>query len=138
MNAHRQARRALPRLIVVIVLGAAASCSRDLETTRTEGVTTVVNTAPGWTPEGTWYVGSSADVNIGNDRSPETHEFGAIVAAYRLTDGRIVVADSMDRTLEYFSSDGHYLFQAGRRGDGPGEFRNIWQVWRLAGDTILT
>jgi hypothetical protein len=36
-----------------------------------------------------------------------------------------------------FSPDGGHLQTIGRRGDGPGEFRTIQWIQRLAGDTIL-
>lgn len=69
----------------------------------------------------------------GGDREPILTQ---VTGATRLADGSIVVASSGTHRLEVFAADGRHLRSIGREGDGPGEFRSIFFVGRLAGDSI--
>jgi hypothetical protein len=50
-------------------------------------------------------------------------------------DGRLYVGDQHANTIHVFESDGSYLRQIGRQGEGPGEFLNIWDI--QIGDKLL-
>ena len=54
----------------------------------------------------------------------------------RQANGNIVVADRGEFRVSVFDSAGHLLGRSGQRGDGPGDFRQIWTIWPLAGDSI--
>lgn len=75
-------------------------------------------------------------VMIGDDSSRPGTEMFRVVEAIRLSDGRIVVADAADR-VRLFDRAGRAVRQAGGAGDGPGEFRAIAWMQRLAGDSLL-
>ncbi len=75
-------------------------------------------------------------VTIGDDSSSPGTEMFRVVEAIRLSDGRIVVADAADR-IRLFGRDGRAIRHAGGAGDGPGEFRAIAWMQRLAGDSLL-
>jgi hypothetical protein len=55
----------------------------------------------------------------------------------RLSDGTIVVANGGSSELRFYDGTGRYLFASGRTGAGPGEYRGITYLRRLAGDTLL-
>lgn len=54
---------------------------------------------------------------------------------WRLADGRIVVANQQSE-LRFFDSTGKYLATTGRKGSGPGEFQQLWNLQRSTGDTL--
>ena len=67
--------------------------------------------------------------------SPDSTGFVFVSAAYWVTNGRVLVADSRQRRLQLYDSSGRHLRTIGRDGDGPGEFRGIMTV-SVVGDTI--
>jgi hypothetical protein len=79
-----------------------------------------------------WTLGRNP-VDIGGGAAGELH---GVTSATRLDDGRIVVANSGASALEIFGADGKHLRTVGRAGDGPGEFRALFWVGRLGGDSI--
>lgn len=54
---------------------------------------------------------------------------------WRLADGRIVVANQQSE-LRFFDSTGKYLGTTGRKGSGPGEFQQLWNLYRSNRDTL--
>ena len=65
------------------------------------------------------------------------YEFFGIRGVSQLRDGTLVVANNVSGELRFYGADGHFLRSAGRKGDGPGEFRNLSDLWIAAGDTIV-
>jgi len=59
-----------------------------------------------------------------------------VVGAARLSDGRIVVANSGTSEVRYYGTDGRHLLSHGREGGGPGEFRRITRLIPLPGDSV--
>lgn len=53
-----------------------------------------------------------------------------------MADGRIALVNQGTEELRMYAPDGTFLFAAGREGDGPGEFRNAFHLFRTAGDTL--
>ena len=55
----------------------------------------------------------------------------------RTGDGRIVLANRGTYELRWYDVEGRFLWSAGRRGEGPGEFR--WLTWAtlFEGDSVL-
>jgi hypothetical protein len=75
-------------------------------------------------------------VSIGSGTGDANYEFGEINGATRLADGRIIVADGQLAALMVYDAQGAFVARAGRRGQGPGEFRTVTELYRGAGDTL--
>ena len=73
-------------------------------------------------------------LTIGTEGDPDL-EFVSIIAALRLPNGSIAVADRQSPIIRIFDAKGLLLRKLGRNGEGPGEFRGIAQLF-VAGDTV--
>ena len=71
----------------------------------------------------------------GGDDGPDL--FGRIMQVIRLSSGDIAVAEGLAAEIRVFDDDGGHLRTFGRRGEGPGEFANLWTIAELPGDTIV-
>jgi len=122
-------------LILVSAIGWLSACdrystSRGHEVSDSAGVQIVVSHAPD-TESLLPSIGSAA-VSIGEAGL----ELNRVVGAVRLSDGRLVVADGGNLVLHIVSPRGTLLRTVGREGDGPGEFRTLQAVGKVAGDTV--
>jgi len=97
------------------------------------GITVVANRGDARGARLGWRVGGSPIVDIGGGSGAGPYR---VVAATRLGDGRIVVASAGANALELYAPDGRHLRTIGRAGGGPGEFRALFWVGRLPGDSI--
>ncbi len=117
------------RLLLVptlLIAGACSSADPALDdgtwvgTITTEGnVTTVVNES------GSVWGGTARlveEVSIGVEAGEEAYMFGRILGL-AATDDRIFVLDSSIPTVRVFDAEGTHLYDIGRQGSGPGEFR---------------
>jgi hypothetical protein len=86
-------------------------------------------------PPTVWRVDLTPILQLGAHSHGGPEEFSRIVGVVRLNNGTIVVADNRNE-LRYFSADGAFLLKAGRTGEGPGEFRNLSNLF-LVGDTVV-
>ena len=77
--------------------------------------------------EPTFYVGDSED--------SDEQWFTRVLGAVRLSDGSVAVADDYSMEVRIFDPSGAHVRSMGREGEGPGEFKRLWQMWRLPGDT---
>lgn len=75
--------------------------------------------------------------DIGVATGPETLQLSEVIGAVRLTDGRILVGNGGTQELRLYDPEGSFLTAVGGDGEGPGEFRSIGFLGRLAGDTIV-
>jgi hypothetical protein len=129
------------RVACVLCLSAAiitTGCDRpdrspSLSTSDSAGVEIVVNTRDDLERVGKWHVGDSLGFNVhtGVERDA-LHDVRAIA---QRADGRVAVIDGRDRVL-IFAGDGTFLRQQGRRGDGPGEYRDLVAVWWVGDDSV--
>ena len=71
----------------------------------------------------------------GGDDGPDL--FGRIMQVVRLSSGDIAVAEGLAGEIRVFDDGGEHLRTFGRRGEGPGEFANLWTIAELPGDTIV-
>ena len=62
--------------------------------------------------------------------------FGHINQVIRLSNGDIAVAENLAGEIRVFDDGGGHLRTFGGRGEGPGEFANLWTIAELPGDTI--
>jgi hypothetical protein len=63
--------------------------------------------------------------------------FAVIASVRELSDGRVLVSDEKDGRLVVTNFASGSVVQIGRRGAGPGEYRQIGRIWPLSGDTTL-
>jgi hypothetical protein len=84
-----------------------------------------------------WRVDLGNSTTIGVTDGEDAYLFAAIAGVARLSDGRIAVGDRGTDEVRFFDSTGSFLHAIGGRGDGPGEFRSIAILKRLASDSIV-
>lgn len=116
-SGHRDA----PLVIFALLLGAATSCSSGADS------------APG---AERWTVASEPETVIGAMEGDSVYLFQRIRDARLLPDDRIVVADQGLSVLRVYDTDGTFLTQMGRKGEGPGEFESLSEMWIKAPDTV--
>ena len=102
------------------------------------GVSVVENHTPAWGDGEVWTVDPTPLLDLTETGSGEAHEFFQVADVARFGDGRIVVADRGSHVIRVFDPEGRFLLQFGGEGDGPGEFRQLAQVWALGADTVLS
>jgi hypothetical protein len=76
-------------------------------------------------------------VRIGAVGGDSAYELFNARDAVRLSDGRIAVLNAGTWQIKVFDSAGSAVLQFGRRGQGPGEFRNLWSLDSRGADTLV-
>ncbi len=130
-------------LAAMAILMAAAGCdsaSPPLHTIHTDSAGIPIATAvePMWEPGEGWTVESEPLLEIGTVTGAPEYQFTDVVAAARLSNGDIVVAERAASELRSYDAAGNFLWRAGRSGEGPGEFRSLDFVGTTAGDSLVT
>lgn len=85
----------------------------------------------------TWTLSSAPVVTIGVREGSDAQMLFRVAAAFRLDDGRLVVANGGSTEFRFYRADGEHLASVGGAGGGPGEMRVLFEVTRLAGDTLV-
>lgn len=137
-QSYRRLRACSAFGLVAVLLACEGEPSPPTFTTRdSAGWTVAVSTEAEWRSASPWVLSAEPLLDLAvTGRGPE-HEFFRVTGAVRLADGRIVVANAGSHEVRSYSSDGAFLTAVGREGDGPGEFRNITEVDRYAGDSVI-
>lgn len=134
---HRSARLVHSFLAAAVLLpktGAGAQAVRD-----SGGVQIVENRAPGLSQARAWRIAPQPIVTIGGQHadSDTLNEIYLVMGITRLSDGRLAVGVQASHAVRFYDARGRHLSSAGRRGQGPGEFRQIMGVWSTRGDTLV-
>jgi hypothetical protein len=87
-----------------------------------------IDNLPRWSIDG-------PTVRIGDASGDLNYEFNQAAWPWRLSDGRIVVANDAVE-LRFYDAGGRHLATVGRRGRGPGEYQFLAQVWRAPLDSL--
>ena len=131
--------------LLCVVLAPLALSACDRGATRASGPTLrdsagiqiVENTAPQW-PEGRgWRLAAQPLVEIGVLEGDPNYQLFRVAGAQRLSDGRIVVANSGTSELRFYDASGRFLSKSGRKGGGPGEFDILRWLGILRGDSLV-
>ena len=141
----RNEDRMKTRVIAILLALGAAACQRDQEDAEglraverdSAGIRIVENERP---PEGSrlgWRIGPEPAVSIGQREGEEPYMLHRVFAATKLSDGRIVVANSGSSDLRVFDASGTHLATWGGQGEGPGEFWSLGAVFPWPGDSII-
>lgn len=100
------------------------------------GIEIVESRVPSGDTARTWWVDEAPLLEIGLEDGPAEYQFSQVEGALRLPDGRVAVADGGSREIRFFDADGDFLSVSGRRGDAPGEYREIIKLGYGPGDSI--
>lgn len=128
------------RHMTPLVLLTLAACGRDKPADTviiadSAGVHIVTNRTPLWTEGAGWHLGGAPTLQIGGGVADTSLLVGPVAGAFRLADGRVLVADEGTMSLRWFGADGKLLQAKGRKGDGPGEYRQFSETLEV-GDSI--
>ena len=132
----------MTRFLVVVAMAIIVGCGGESDLRRgvtvsdSAGIRIVENVGASWTSDQAWRLSQEPIAEIGRLDEP-AHQLSRVVGATRLADGRIVVGDGGSGELRFFDAFGQYLATAGGKGEGPGEFRFMLYVTRVAGDTLV-
>ncbi len=131
-----------PKLCAVAMGWALGACGGDapqrgFTVTDSAGITIVESVVPTWTEHTRWRLSPDPVVSIGVEEGPEEYQLFRVRSAARLDDGRIVVANHGTSELRFYDPAGAFLFSRGGDGAGPGEFRSMGMIWRLADSLLL-
>lgn len=101
------------------------------------GIAIVESSAPRWTGATAWTVQPEPSLEIGQATGAPEQQFDGIEGGLKLGDrGGLVVADGGSGELRVYDAAGRYLFKAGGRGSGPGEFQRLTALGRGPGDSL--
>jgi len=81
-------------------------------------------------------LGDEATFYLGDSEESEEQWFSRVLGVARLSDGSVAVADDYSMQVRIFDPSGAHVRTMGREGEGPGEFKRLWLMWRLPGDTL--
>ncbi|HLU24600.1 MAG TPA: hypothetical protein VKZ58_02765 [Longimicrobiales bacterium] len=134
-------RRRLTPLLALAASAVAAACGagdarEPVVVQDSAGVRIIESRAPAWQP-GRLRVAEEPVLSIGMVDGPPEYQLFRVTGAVRLSDGRIVIANSGTRELRFYDANGAHLHTAGREGGGPGEFASLSWLGRTGADTLL-
>ena len=129
-------RRSPPGILIALVHCIAASAQAPV-VRDSAGIHVVENPTPLWLSPVGRRLDLKPEITIGLAGGAPQEQFGQVASALRLSDGTIVVGDWMNAELRVFDAAGKFVRKFGQRGEGPGDFKRIEQLFRLPGDTIL-
>ena len=85
----------------------------------------------------TWQLSEAPLLDMGAVSGDSSTLLYQVEGAHRLSDGRIVVANRSTHELRYYDDTGNYLYSAGRKGQGPGEFEYIAWTASCRADSVF-
>ncbi len=129
--------------VTTAILLIAASCDTappPVHTIHTDsaGIPIVTAVAPLWGPDDGWTIDSEPLLEIGTVSGALEYQFSDVVAAVRLSNGDVVVADRGASELRSYDPAGTFQWRAGRFGQGPGEFEGLDFLGTTTGDSLVT
>jgi hypothetical protein len=82
-----------------------------------------------------WSLDSGA-LAIGTLDGPPEYQLNHAATPWQLSDGWIVVANDQ-KEIRYYDRTGRHLLTVGSKGEGPGQYRQLWSLYPLPGDSVL-
>jgi len=77
------------------------------------------------------------ELRVGGLTGDEVYTFGSVLALAPTSDGGVYVADSQVPVIRRYDADGTYLYDVGRGGEGPGEYRRPGGLAVMADGRLL-
>ncbi|MYB07254.1 MAG: hypothetical protein F4Y24_12965 [Gemmatimonadetes bacterium] len=139
-GAHRSPVAKVAATTILLTTPACDTAPSPTHTIRTDsaGIPIVTAVTPLWGPGDGWTVDPEPLVEIGTVTGAPEYQFSQVVAAVRLSNGDIVVADRGASELRSYDSAGTFRWRTGRFGEGPGEFESLDFLGTTAGDSLVT
>lgn len=101
------------------------------------GIAIVENAWPDSAAAQWWTLEPQPVMDIGGAEVEDAYAVYQVNDVVRLSDGRIVVANSGSADVRYYSAAGEHLHTSGRRGEGPGEFQRPLRLVALPDDSVM-
>lgn len=138
---HAVPLRPLPPLAILaacaqLSCAAGAADRADVSRRDSAGVEIVENDAGLAAAPGQWLVSPDPVAEIGAVDGDAPYQLFRVTSAALLGDGRIVVANAGTHEIRFYDSRGMFLRSVGHAGEGPGEFRSLYDLWAGPGDSI--
>jgi len=130
---------AISTLTVTVLICACAGDGPNrgsFSTSDSAGIHIVENAAPAWSDADGWRLSEQPVVDIGAFEGDPDYELYHVSSAVRMPDGRIVIGNGGSQQIRFYDESGVHLLDAGREGEGPGEFRTISWVRPYRTDSI--
>jgi hypothetical protein len=88
---------------------------------------------------GAWRIDPRPMLTIGGQSADldTLQELNLVMGITRLRDGRWAVGVQASNTVRFYDAQGRMTGFVGRRGEGPGEFRQVMGVYAMRGDTLV-
>jgi hypothetical protein len=121
---------------VLCVLNACSPAANEVATFEridSAGVTIALSRDQLWPDSTPGLLSAEPTVEIGVEIGEDAYLLSGVAGAAQLPDGSIVVCNTADRTLRFYTSSGEYQRSVGGEGRGPGELRNIIRCLRRNG-----
>lgn len=129
-------------LIVLIGMLSALACG-GMDAARSGGTTTADSAGVGIVSHSidasvpVCSIDPSSKPVIGHSGEYSELDLGPIFNAVSLTDGKIALINGATSSLRIYDTLGSRVYDSGRTGEGPGEFRTPFRVFGLDNDTIF-
>jgi hypothetical protein len=128
---HRVAAPLAAVLLSIVPFGASSP-----QAVRDSAGVRIVSYDARFKPPRQWRVEPRPELEIGGADGTGPTEFSEIMGVVRLRDGTIVVANMHTNELRFFDAGGRHVRTAGRSGQGPGEFLQVYLL-KLRADTLI-
>lgn len=125
-----------PALLICACAGDGAD-SGSFSTRDSAGIHIAENVAQAWSESEAWRLSQQPLLDIGGFEGDPDYELYHVASAFRMPDGRIVIGNGGSYQIRFYDESGVHLLDAGREGEGPGEFRVIVWVKPYRGDSIV-
>jgi hypothetical protein len=126
------------RLVLCLILAGCGggNTERHVIESDSAGVRIVLSTAAAWGDSARWRVSAEPILDIGKVEGASEYLFSDAHSPTRLSDGRIAVGDVGSSELRYYDAKGNFLMRRGRKGQGPGEWHQLYLMRRGGEDSI--
>lgn len=127
--------------VLLLSVGLGCTADRDARSTVLEkdsaGIRIIETSVPAWREAEAWVISSQPVLQIGTREGDQSTQLFQVQDAARRSDGVVVVVNLGSGDVRLYSSDGRHIRTVGRKGSGPGEFRDPRKVWVIADDSLV-
>jgi hypothetical protein len=126
----------LPVLIALGILLTACDAGDEVPAVVRDSAGVAIIEYPAGVSPPTWSLSPEPVLAIGGLTGDPATELYQARHAVRLPDGGVAVANEGTQEVRFFDAAGRMRRTVGREGGGPGEYRQMWGMTRLPGDSL--